>query len=179
MSDPIKHECGVVFLRLRKPLEYYQEKYGSALYGIRKLQLIMAKQLNRGQDGAGIGVVKLDPDFGRRYIARKRNNDKNAVANIFESVLDSYKNLDEAKVNDTEWLKANFEASKEELFEANKANLPLIRSMLEDVAADAAVLHMEKEDLIEDFLIAYNEALSEIGFSSRDIARMAAAALAL
>jgi len=108
MSDPIKHECGVVFLRLRKPLKYYQEKYGSALYGIRKLQLIMAKQLNRGQDGAGIGVVKLDPDFGRRYIARKRSNDKNAVANIFESVLESYKNLDEAKVNDTEWLKANF-----------------------------------------------------------------------
>ena len=78
-----------------------------------------------------------------------------------------------------EWLKANFEASKDELFEANKANLPLIRSMLEDVASDAAVLHMEKEDLIEDFLIAYQEALGEIGFTSRDIARMAAAALAV
>ena len=64
-------------------------------------------------------------------------------------------------------------------FEANKANLPLIRSMLEDVADDAAVLHMEKEDLIEDFLIAYQEALGEIGFTSRDIARMAAAALAV
>ena len=90
-------------------------------------------------------------------------------------VKDEYTHLNYGQ----EWLKANFEASKEELFEANKANLPLIRSMLEDVAADAAVLHMEKEDLIEDFLIAYNEALSEIGFSSRDIARMAAAALAL
>ena len=78
-----------------------------------------------------------------------------------------------------EWLKANFEASRDELMEANKVNLPLIRSMLEQVAADASALQMEKEDLIEDFLIAYQEALSEIGFSSRDIARMAAAALAI
>ena len=90
-------------------------------------------------------------------------------------VKDEYTHLNYGQ----EWLKANFEASKDELFEANKANLPLIRSMLEDVAADAAVLHMEKEDLIEDFLIAYQEALGEIGFTSRDIARMAAAALAV
>ena len=90
-------------------------------------------------------------------------------------VKDEYTHLNYGQ----EWLKANFETSKDELFEANKANLPLIRSMLEDVAADAAVLHMEKEDLIEDFLIAYQEALGEIGFTSRDIARMAAAALAL
>ena len=90
-------------------------------------------------------------------------------------VKDEYTHLNYGQ----EWLKANFEASKDELFEANKANLPLIRSMLEDVAADAAVLHMEKEDLIEDFLIAYQEALGEIGFTSRDIARMAAAAIAL
>ena len=76
-------------------------------------------------------------------------------------------------------MKANYESSRDELFEANKANLPLIRSMLEDVAADAAVLHMEKEDLIEDFLIAYQEALNEIGFTSRDIAKMAAAALSI
>lgn len=90
-------------------------------------------------------------------------------------VKDEYTHLNYGQ----EWLKANFEASKEEMFEANKANLPLIRSMLEDVASDAAVLHMEKEDLIEDFLIAYQEALNEIGFSSRDIAKMAAAALAI
>ena len=77
-----------------------------------------------------------------------------------------------------EWLKANFEASKEEMFLANKANLPLIRKMLEQVSSDAAVLHMEKEDLIEDFLIAYQEALNEIGFTSREIAKLAAAALA-
>ena len=90
-------------------------------------------------------------------------------------VKDEYTHLNYGQ----EWLKANFESSREELMEANKANLPLIRSMLEQVAADASVLHMEKEDLIEDFLIAYQEALNEIGFSSRDIARMAAAALSV
>ncbi len=76
-----------------------------------------------------------------------------------------------------EWLKANFEASKQELMDANKANLPLIRSMLDQVAKDAAVLHMDKEDLIEDFLIAYQESLTDIGFNTREIARMAASAL--
>ena len=90
-------------------------------------------------------------------------------------VKDEYTHLNYGQ----EWLKANLEASREELMEANKVNLPLIRSMLDQVAADASVLHMEKEDLIEDFLIAYQEALNEIGFSSRDIARMAAAALAI
>ena len=90
-------------------------------------------------------------------------------------VKDEYTHLNYGQ----EWLKANFAASRDELMEANKANLPLIRSMLEQVDADASVLHMEKEDLIEDFLIAYQEALNEIGFSSRDIARMAAAALAI
>ena len=88
-------------------------------------------------------------------------------------VKDEYTHLNYGQ----EWLKANFEASKEELFAANKANLPLIRSMLDQVAGDAAVLQMDKEDLIEDFLIAYQEALSEIGFNMREIARMAAAAL--
>ena len=90
-------------------------------------------------------------------------------------VKDEYTHLNYGQ----EWLKANFESSREELMEANKVNLPLIRSMLDQVAADASVLHMEKEDLIEDFLIAYQEALNEIGFTSRDIARMAAAALAI
>ena len=90
-------------------------------------------------------------------------------------VKDEYTHLNYGQ----EWLKANFEASRDELMEANKANLPLIRSMLEQVDADASVLHMEKEDLIEDFLIAYQEALNEIGFTSRDIARMAAAALSI
>ena len=66
MSDPIKHECGVAFIRLLKPLEYYQEKYGNPLWGLRKMQMLMTKQLNRGQDGAGLGVLKLNPNFGDR-----------------------------------------------------------------------------------------------------------------
>lgn len=108
MSDPIKHECGIAFIRLLKPLSYYQEKYGSALYGIKKMQLIMAKQLNRGQDGAGIGVIKLDPAFGKRYIARKRSNSKNAVAEIFEEVIHRYEEIPADKREDTHYLKDYF-----------------------------------------------------------------------
>ena len=88
-------------------------------------------------------------------------------------VKDEYTHLNYGQ----EWLKANLEASREELEQANRENLPHVRRMLERVATDASVLGMEKEDLIEDFLIAYQEALTEIGFSSREIARMAAAAL--
>jgi fatty aldehyde decarbonylase len=88
-------------------------------------------------------------------------------------VKDEYTHLNYGQ----EWLKANFQASRSELEQANRENLPHVRRMLEGVAADAAELGMDKEDLIEDFLIAYQEALTEIGFNSREIARMAAAAL--
>jgi fatty aldehyde decarbonylase len=88
-------------------------------------------------------------------------------------VKDEYTHLNYGQ----EWLKANLAASRDELEQANRDNLPHVRRMLERVADDAAVLHMEKEDLIEDFLIAYQEALTEIGFQPREIARMAAAAL--
>jgi fatty aldehyde decarbonylase len=88
-------------------------------------------------------------------------------------VKDEYTHLNYGQ----EWLKANLDASRSELEVANRQNLPLVRRMLDQVAGDAAVLKMEKESLIEDFLIAYQEALAEIGFSSREIARMAAAAL--
>jgi fatty aldehyde decarbonylase len=88
-------------------------------------------------------------------------------------VQDEYTHLNYGQ----EWLKANLEASRNELEIANRQNLPLVRQMLDQVAGDAAVLKMEKEGLIEDFLIAYQEALAEIGFTSREIARMAAAAL--
>lgn len=76
-----------------------------------------------------------------------------------------------------QWLKANLESCREELIQANRQNLPLIRKMLDQVADDASVLHMEKEDLIEDFLVAYQDALNEVGFTTREIAKMAAAAL--
>jgi fatty aldehyde decarbonylase len=88
-------------------------------------------------------------------------------------VKDEYTHLNYGQ----EWLKAHFESSRQELEEANRANLPHVKRMLEGVAQDAAELGMAKEDLIEDFLIAYQEALTEIGFQPRDIARMAASAL--
>ena len=75
MSDQIKHECGIAFIRLRKPLEYYIQKYGSVTYGLNKLYLLMEKQHNRGQDGAGVGNIKLDMPPGSRYISRVRSND--------------------------------------------------------------------------------------------------------
>src|SRR6185295_4437978 len=86
MSDPIKHECGIAFIRLLKPLSYYQQKYGSALYGLTKLYLLMEKQHNRGQDGAGLGVIKLDPEPGEQYIFRQRANGSGAISEIFEKV---------------------------------------------------------------------------------------------
>ena len=72
MSDQIKHECGIALLRLRKPLEYYQIKYGTWMYGIQKLYLLMEKQRNRGQDGAGVASIKFDPKPGHKYIDRIR-----------------------------------------------------------------------------------------------------------
>jgi amidophosphoribosyltransferase len=108
MSDPIKHECGVAFIRLLKPLAHFQEKYGTPLYGIRKLQFLMAKQLNRGQDGAGIGVIKLNPEYGNRYIARKRSVANSAVADIFSSIQEDWNALSEADRNDMDVLKRDF-----------------------------------------------------------------------
>jgi amidophosphoribosyltransferase len=108
MSDPIKHECGVAFIRLRKPLEFYKEKYGTELYGLKKLQMLMNKQLNRGQDGAGLAVIKLDPEYGSRYIARERAIGDGAVSALFERVNKRYKSLDQEKAQDTKWLKKKF-----------------------------------------------------------------------
>jgi fatty aldehyde decarbonylase len=88
-------------------------------------------------------------------------------------VKDEYTHLNYGQ----EWLKANLESSREELEQASRENLPLVRKMLEQVANDAAVLQMDKEDLMSDFLISYQEAMLEIGFTSRDIAKLAATAL--
>lgn len=108
MSDPIKHECGVALIRLRKPLEYYKEKYGTQLYGLKKLQMLMNKQLNRGQDGAGLAVIKLDPQFGHRYIARQRAKGTGAVSTLFERVNKKFAGLNQDKVHKTNWLKKNY-----------------------------------------------------------------------
>ncbi len=90
MSDAIKHECGIALIRLRKPLSYYQERYGSPLYGLKRLYLLMEKQHNRGQDGAGIASIKLDPAPGLNYIDRERSTDKQAIQRIFGKVDRGY-----------------------------------------------------------------------------------------
>src|SRR3978361_701493 len=86
MSESIKHECGIAFIRLLKPLSHYHKKYGTALYGLNKLFLLMEKQHNRGQDGAGVATIKLDIEPGKRYISRHRSMASNAVAVIFEYI---------------------------------------------------------------------------------------------
>jgi amidophosphoribosyltransferase len=86
MSDAIKHECGIALLRLKKPLEFYKEKYGSAFYGIQKMYLLMEKQHNRGQDGAGFASIKLDVEPGERYISRVRSNKAQAIQDVFAQI---------------------------------------------------------------------------------------------
>jgi amidophosphoribosyltransferase len=76
MSDPIKHECGLAFIRLRKPFSYYQKKYGTVMWGLNKLYLLMEKQHNRGQDGAGVAAVKLDVEPGYPFLHRIRSTAK-------------------------------------------------------------------------------------------------------
>ena len=108
MSDSIKHECGIAFVRLLKPLEYYHEKYGSAFYGLNKLHLLMQKQRNRGQEGAGLATVKLDPEPGHRYISRKRSNAQQPIRDLFEQVFWHFKDLSPAQIHDTQYLRDNF-----------------------------------------------------------------------
>ncbi len=86
MSDPIKHECGLAFIRLRKPFSYYHQKYGTVMWGLNKLYLLMEKQHNRGQDGAGIAAVKLDVEPGYPFMHRKRSNVPQAIADIFQQI---------------------------------------------------------------------------------------------
>ena len=86
MSDPIKHECGIALLRLKQPLQYYLDKYGTAFYGLNKLHLLMEKQHNRGQDGAGFASIKLDVKPGQRYISRHRSIDSQPIQDIFKKI---------------------------------------------------------------------------------------------
>ena len=86
MSDTIKHECGIALIRLLKPLEYYKEKYGSAFYGVNKMYLMLEKQHNRGQDGAGVASIKLNMQPGERYISRIRSNEAQPVQDIFTRI---------------------------------------------------------------------------------------------
>ncbi len=86
MSDALKHECGIALVRLLKPLEYYKEKYGSAFYGVNKMYLMMEKQHNRGQDGAGLASIKLDMKAGQRYISRVRSSEQQPIQDIFAKI---------------------------------------------------------------------------------------------
>lgn len=88
MSDALKHECGIALVRLLKPLEYYKEKYGTAFYGIQKMYLLMEKQHNRGQDGAGFASIKLDVEPGERYISRVRSNHAQPIQDVFAQIND-------------------------------------------------------------------------------------------
>jgi len=86
MSDALKHECGIALIRLLKPLEYYKEKYGTAFYGVNKMYLMMEKQHNRGQDGAGFASIKIDTKPGERYISRIRSIDQQPIQDIFSQI---------------------------------------------------------------------------------------------
>ncbi len=110
MSEAIKHECGIALIRLRKPLEHYQQNYGTAMYGLNKLYLLMEKQHNRGQDGAGVATIKLDPSPGLNYIDRERSTDKQAIQKIFGMIHRGHANAianDASKSDDAAFLKEN------------------------------------------------------------------------
>ena len=110
MSDPIKHECGIALLRLKKPLEFYLEKYGTAFYGLNKMYLLMEKQHNRGQDGAGLANIKLDMDPGERYISRTRSTDPKPIQDIFKTVNSRFEEIRETNpemLKDVNYLKKN------------------------------------------------------------------------
>ncbi|QTN38385.1 class II glutamine amidotransferase [Cryomorphaceae bacterium] len=116
MSDPIKHECGIALLRLRKPLEYYVEKYGTAFYGLNKMYLLMEKQHNRGQDGAGLANVKLDVPAGKRYISRHRSIKPQPIQDIFKKINRRFNEAfteEPGRKKDVQWLKENLPFSGE------------------------------------------------------------------
>ena len=108
MSDAIQHECGIALLRLKKPLQHYLDTYGTPFYGINKLHLLMEKQHNRGQDGAGIANIKLDMAPGERYISRYRSIDSKPIQDIFDHVNARFREIGEenpANLKDVNYLK--------------------------------------------------------------------------
>jgi amidophosphoribosyltransferase len=110
MSDAIKHECGIALVRLLKPIDYYIKKYGTATYGLDKMYLLMEKQHNRGQDGAGIANIKFDVDPGQRYISRYRSNDQQPIKDIFGKINAKFQAVvdeDPERLKDADWLKKN------------------------------------------------------------------------
>ena len=110
MSDAIKHECGIALVRLKKPLQFYKDKYGSTFYGINKMYLLMEKQHNRGQDGAGFASVKFNVSPGTRYISRVRSNKAQPIQDIFAQInerLNGVLEKNQDKLNDVAWQENN------------------------------------------------------------------------
>jgi amidophosphoribosyltransferase len=108
VSEAIKHECGIALIRLLKPFDFYKEKYDTSFYGLNKLYLLMEKQHNRGQDGAGIASVKLNPKAGQPFFSIAKSNSKQAIAELFEKIHQDFSKIEKADpslFNDSEWLK--------------------------------------------------------------------------
>ena len=101
MSDFLQHECGIAMLRLKKPLPYYQEKYGTPFYGLNKMYLLMEKQHNRGQDGAGLANIKLDVSPGKRYISRMRSVDPRPIQDLFHKIMSRFQDMTAEQLADT------------------------------------------------------------------------------
>ena len=118
MSDALKHECGIALIRLLKPLEYYKDKYGSAFYGVNKMYLMMEKQHNRGQDGAGFASIKLDTQPGKRYISRVRSIAQQPIQDIFAQINE--------RINDELTKHPEYQND----VEAQKENIPYIGELL-------------------------------------------------
>ncbi|WP_196885717.1 amidophosphoribosyltransferase [Aureivirga sp. CE67] len=110
MSDALKHECGIAMVRLLKPLEYYKKKYGSAFYGVNKMYLLMEKQHNRGQDGAGLASIKFNVEPGTRFISRKRSNKSQPIQDIFSQINERINTIfkeNPDKMDDVKWQEEN------------------------------------------------------------------------
>jgi amidophosphoribosyltransferase len=110
MSDIIHHECGIALVRLLQPLEFYLAKYGTSFYGLNKLHLLMQKQHNRGQDGAGIASVKFDMEPGNKYISRIRSNSDSPIKDLFTRIGTTLQELEQSnpqRLTDIDWLKKN------------------------------------------------------------------------
>jgi len=108
MSDFLQHECGIALLRLKKPLQYYAEKYGTPFYGLNKMYLLMEKQHNRGQDGAGLANIKLDVNPGKRYISRMRSVDPRPIQDLFQKIMSRFTDLSAEELLDTVSLQNDF-----------------------------------------------------------------------
>jgi amidophosphoribosyltransferase len=104
MSDLLQHECGIAMLRLKHPLQYYIDKYGSAFYGLNKMYLLMEKQHNRGQDGAGLANIKLDVPPGKRYISRIRSVDPRPIQDVFSRIMPRFEGLTSGQLQDGQFL---------------------------------------------------------------------------